>query len=137
VFDVESEGENLEMDMSNYKECIKNLGIYSKSANIFILIHKMDKIMDSEKTAVFENKKKSNFPKKILWLCQMALILKRCSQQVFGMKRSIRLGLISYRSCTRTYNTSRTAYDNFAFSAIVTRFLFLIRSCFLKSPPFL
>ncbi len=61
VFDVESEGEHLEMDMNNYKECIKNLAIYSKAANIFILIHKMDKIMDSEKQSVFELKRKSKF----------------------------------------------------------------------------
>ena len=53
VFDVDSDGENLEMDMNNYKECIKNLAIYSKTANIFILIHKMDKIKDSEKFSVF------------------------------------------------------------------------------------
>lgn len=44
--------------MNNYKECIKNLYIYSKSANIFILIHKMDKIKDSDKEFVFESKKK-------------------------------------------------------------------------------
>ena len=58
VFDVESEGDNLEMDMSNYKECIKNLAIYSRTANIFILIHKMDKIKDSEKHIIFDNKKR-------------------------------------------------------------------------------
>ena len=44
--------------MNNYIECIKNLSIYSKNANIFILIHKMDRIKDSEKSIVFENKKK-------------------------------------------------------------------------------
>ena len=27
--------------MNNYKECVKNLGLYSKAANIFILIHKI------------------------------------------------------------------------------------------------
>lgn len=34
------------MDMNNYKETIKNLSSCSKNANIFILIHKMDKIKD-------------------------------------------------------------------------------------------
>jgi len=34
------------MDMNNYKETIKNLTEFSKNANIFILIHKMDKIKD-------------------------------------------------------------------------------------------
>lgn len=57
VFDVESDGDALDLDMSNYQECIKYLSIYSKNANIFILIHKMDRIKDSEKTLVFENKK--------------------------------------------------------------------------------
>ena len=54
--------------MNNYKECIKNLSIYSKTANIFILIHKMDKIKDSDKEFVFENKKKGYFKKKIIIL---------------------------------------------------------------------
>ena len=57
MFDVESEGAVLETEMNNYKECIKYLNIYSKNANIFILIHKMDKIKDSEKKIIFESKK--------------------------------------------------------------------------------
>lgn len=64
VFDVESEGAALETDMSNYKECIKYLNIYSKNANIFILIHKMDKIKDSEKQIIFDNKKQGNILKR-------------------------------------------------------------------------
>lgn len=43
--------------MSDYQTCIKNLTIYSKSANIFILIHKMDKVKETVKEAVFDKKK--------------------------------------------------------------------------------
>eukprot|EP00331_Platyophrya_macrostoma_P020134 CAMPEP_0176463668 /NCGR_PEP_ID=MMETSP0127-20121128/36036_1 /TAXON_ID=938130 /ORGANISM="Platyophrya macrostoma, Strain WH" /LENGTH=306 /DNA_ID=CAMNT_0017855893 /DNA_START=51 /DNA_END=971 /DNA_ORIENTATION=- len=56
VFDVESE--QLEDDMADYKTCVQNLVNYSKNANIFVLIHKMDKIADTEKAKVFEKKKK-------------------------------------------------------------------------------
>ena len=35
--------------MRDYKACIQNLNTFSKNANIFVLIHKMDKISDSEK----------------------------------------------------------------------------------------
>lgn len=43
--------------MSDYQTCIKNLSIYSKQANIFILIHKMDKLKESVKDAIFDKKK--------------------------------------------------------------------------------
>jgi len=55
VFDVESE--KTEEDMRDYKACIQNLNTFSKNANIFVLIHKMDKISDSEKEKIFEGKK--------------------------------------------------------------------------------
>lgn len=40
--------------MKDYKACIQNLNTFSKNANIFVLIHKMDKISDSEKEKVRE-----------------------------------------------------------------------------------
>lgn len=43
--------------MSDYQTCIKNLTIYSKNANIFILIHKMDKVKETVKEAIFDKKK--------------------------------------------------------------------------------
>ena len=43
--------------MNDYETCIKNLTIYSKNANIFILIHKMDKLKDNVKDAIFDRKK--------------------------------------------------------------------------------
>jgi len=50
VFDVESD--KIEEDMRDYKACIQNLNTFSKNANIFVLIHKMDKISDNEKEKV-------------------------------------------------------------------------------------
>lgn len=44
--------------MNDYMTCIKNLGIYSKNSNIFILIHKMDKLKENVKEAVFDKKKR-------------------------------------------------------------------------------
>ena len=38
--------------MRDYKACIQNLNTFSKNANIFVLIHKMDKISDNEKEKV-------------------------------------------------------------------------------------
>lgn len=72
VFDVEKDGVELEVenhieliffwekqkDMNDYMTCIKNLGIYSKNAHIFILIHKMDKLKENVKEAVFDKKKR-------------------------------------------------------------------------------
>ncbi len=39
--------------MRDYKACIQNLNTFSKNANIFVLIHKMDKISDNEKEKVY------------------------------------------------------------------------------------
>jgi len=57
VFDVEKEGKELEEDMRDYKLCIQNLSNYSQNSTVFILIHKMDKIRDSEREEVLERKK--------------------------------------------------------------------------------
>ena len=43
--------------MSDYQTCVKNLSIYSNKANIFILIHKMDKLKENVKDAIFDKKK--------------------------------------------------------------------------------
>ena len=43
--------------MADYQSCIQNLAIYSKAANIFILIHKMDKIKEANRESAFERKK--------------------------------------------------------------------------------
>ena len=43
--------------MSDYQTCVKNLSVYSNKANIFILIHKMDKLKENVKDAIFDKKK--------------------------------------------------------------------------------
>lgn len=55
VFDVESDKN--EDDMRDYKLCVQNLATYSKGANIFVLIHKMDKINEIDRKKVFEKKR--------------------------------------------------------------------------------
>lgn len=57
VFDVEREGDQYEEELNDYKQTITNLSYYSKSAIVFILIHKIDKIKDADKEFVFERKK--------------------------------------------------------------------------------
>lgn len=57
VFDVEKEGKELEDDMRDYKLGIQNLSNYSPNSTVFILIHKMDKIRESEREEVLERKK--------------------------------------------------------------------------------
>lgn len=43
--------------MRDYMQAITNLGQFSKNANIFILIHKLDKIHETERAKVFEQRK--------------------------------------------------------------------------------
>lgn len=43
--------------MADYRNCVQNLVNYSKNANIFVLIHKMDKIADTEKAKVYKKQK--------------------------------------------------------------------------------
>ena len=57
VFDVEKEGKELEDDMRDYKLGIQTLSNYSPNSTVFILIHKMDKIRESEREEVLERKK--------------------------------------------------------------------------------
>jgi Ras-related GTP-binding protein A/B len=57
VFDVEKGEAEFQNDLKDYEACINNLSTYSTGANVFLLIHKMDKIKDSEKQTVFNQKK--------------------------------------------------------------------------------
>lgn len=41
--------------MNDYRTCVQNLVNYSKNANIFVLIHKMDKIADADKAKVLNS----------------------------------------------------------------------------------
>jgi Ras-related GTP-binding protein A/B len=43
--------------MRDYKLCVQNLATYSKGANIFVLIHKMDKINEVDRKKVFDKKR--------------------------------------------------------------------------------
>ena len=47
VFDVESDGDHLLHDLKKYGECLDALKDYSPTANIFCLIHKMDRAGDT------------------------------------------------------------------------------------------
>lgn len=55
VFDVNKT--DFDYDLHDYRTSIMNLSTYSKNANIFVLIHKMDKIKESERKSVFESRK--------------------------------------------------------------------------------
>lgn len=44
--------------MKDYKLCVQNLKKFSPEANVFILIHKLDKIKESEREAVLAAKSK-------------------------------------------------------------------------------
>lgn len=51
---MEKEGKAYEDELADYRTTLEKLSIYSKDAIVFVLIHKFDKIKDSEKNAVFE-----------------------------------------------------------------------------------
>ena len=65
VFDVEKEvihsrnkkGLPYEEELNDYRSTIKNLAEFSVKATVFVLIHKIDKIKDSEKNFIIEKKK--------------------------------------------------------------------------------
>ena len=50
-------GEANDSEFKDYKQTIDNLSRYSKNATVFALIHKMDKIKDSEKELLFNRKR--------------------------------------------------------------------------------
>ncbi len=45
---------SMQKDLSDYRKCIEKLAMHSPDSHIFILIHKMDMIADSEKEKVFK-----------------------------------------------------------------------------------
>jgi len=56
VFDVTSK--DFKGDLDHYESCLSALDDLSKQAKIFCLVHKMDLLVDSERDAKFEEKKK-------------------------------------------------------------------------------
>jgi Ras-related GTP-binding protein A/B len=54
VFDVESR--EMAKDLEYYRECLDGLSQFSKEANVFLLVHKMDLVRDGERSAVFQRK---------------------------------------------------------------------------------
>lgn len=57
VFPVDSEGKEFETDCNKYQEIIAALGKYSSNAEIFVLIHKMDKVKEVDREKIFMEKK--------------------------------------------------------------------------------
>lgn len=51
---MEKEGKVYEDELADYRTTLEKLSLYSKDAIVFVLIHKFDKIKDSEKKDVFE-----------------------------------------------------------------------------------
>lgn len=54
VFDVESR--EMAKDLEYYHECLDGLSQFSKDANVFLLVHKMDLIRDGERSATLQRK---------------------------------------------------------------------------------
>ncbi|KAG9413312.1 Interleukin-4 receptor subunit alpha [Aphanomyces cochlioides] len=55
VFDIESR--ELEKDMNHFDGCLEAIEQNSESAKVFVLIHKMDLVPESQRDAVFEQRK--------------------------------------------------------------------------------
>lgn len=54
VFDVESR--EIERDLQYYQQCLDAMHMNSKDANIFVLIHKMDLVEESQRKQVFQGR---------------------------------------------------------------------------------
>lgn len=54
VFDVESR--EMAKDLEYYRDCLDGLSQFSKEANVFLLVHKMDLIRDGERSVVLQRK---------------------------------------------------------------------------------
>ncbi|KAI6036449.1 Gtr1/RagA G protein conserved region-domain-containing protein [Pisolithus microcarpus] len=54
VFDVESR--EMTKDLEYYHDCLLGLSQFSKDASVFLLVHKMDLVRESERTAVLHRK---------------------------------------------------------------------------------
>ncbi len=55
VFDIESR--ELEKDMNHFDGCLEAIEQNSESAKVFVLIHKMDLVPETQRDAVFEQRK--------------------------------------------------------------------------------
>eukprot|EP00274_Cyanoptyche_gloeocystis_P007420 CAMPEP_0196655026 /NCGR_PEP_ID=MMETSP1086-20130531/4785_1 /TAXON_ID=77921 /ORGANISM="Cyanoptyche gloeocystis , Strain SAG4.97" /LENGTH=305 /DNA_ID=CAMNT_0041987117 /DNA_START=23 /DNA_END=940 /DNA_ORIENTATION=- len=57
VFDIMSlQGDEKEKDVEYYKSCLQAIQQHSRTAKIFVLVHKMDLVEASQKDAVFRNR---------------------------------------------------------------------------------
>ena len=54
LLNINVKDEAYDEELRDYKQTITNLSQFSSNAIVFTLIHKIDKIKDSEKSAVFE-----------------------------------------------------------------------------------
>ncbi|KAH7921069.1 hypothetical protein BV22DRAFT_1039104 [Leucogyrophana mollusca] len=54
VFDVETR--EMSKDLEYYRDCLEGLTQFSKEANVFLLVHKMDLIREGDRAAVFQRK---------------------------------------------------------------------------------
>jgi Ras-related GTP-binding protein A/B len=54
VFDVESR--EMEKDLEYYRDCLQGLSQFSKDANVFLLVHKVDLVREAERNTIMERK---------------------------------------------------------------------------------
>lgn len=52
VFDVDNKGVKLNEDTMNYQMCLAAISAYSPTANVFILMHKMDLVKEDQTETV-------------------------------------------------------------------------------------
>jgi Ras-related GTP-binding protein A/B len=70
VFDVESR--EMAKDLEYYRDCLDGLSQFSKDASVFLLVHKMDLVRESERSVIFQRKvaelekASGDFPIKVL-----------------------------------------------------------------------
>jgi GTPase Era involved in 16S rRNA processing len=115
VFDVEKEvkyfeylqGVPYDEELRDYKSTITNLSAYSRNAIVFVLIHKIDKIKDSEKSFVFDvliNNQLNRGRRTIFSTHQITWsTLRRSSPHLFGMKLFTRPGPKLFRTSSQTF----------------------------------
>jgi len=54
VFDVESR--EMEKDLEYYRDCLEGLSQFSKDANVFLLVHKVDLVREAERNVIVQRK---------------------------------------------------------------------------------
>lgn len=70
VFDVESR--EMAKDLEYYRDCLDGLSQFSHDASVFLLVHKMDLVRESERSVIFQRKvaelekASGDFPIKVL-----------------------------------------------------------------------